>query len=215
MMMRRRTIIIASSDKCARRRSWKSGPPRTSEKSGVPRRKSGSSFDSSVSVFICGLYFSSETFGTADSVPLRKARAKAGNGQGRRPHVPDEPLLILPHVSSPRPCARSTPARDAERIEMRKSVRPRRQAQPGLFCEGYGRSATRKTSSGRRLPRREFRRKSKSIRPGTVGACRTRTPRTAPRSTASPTPNAVDTGENPLHGRALGPVESEASSLRG
>jgi hypothetical protein len=47
---------------------------------------------------------------------------------------PTQPVLILPHVSSPRPCAGSTPARGAERIEMRKSVRPRRQAQPGPFC---------------------------------------------------------------------------------
>ena len=54
-MMRRRTIIIASSDRCARRRSWKSGPPRTSEKSGVSRSRTDPTLDSGVGVFTSGL----------------------------------------------------------------------------------------------------------------------------------------------------------------
>ena len=54
-MMRWRTIISASSVRCAFRKSWKSGPPRTSEKSGGLRRRSQLSEGSALRVFISGL----------------------------------------------------------------------------------------------------------------------------------------------------------------
>jgi hypothetical protein len=180
----------------------------------VPRRKSGSSFDSGVRGFICSLSFSSETFGTADSVPLRKARVKAGNGQGRRPHVPDATRLNLASCIfaqalrwiNTRP--RSGTNRDAQECQ---TATP---SATWTILRGHG--AARRERQAKGVCRgREFRRKSKSIRPGTVGAWRTCPPRTAPRSTGSSTPNAVDTGETLSAGERLVPGDRKRVHVLG
>ena len=54
-MMRWRTSISASSDRCARRRSWKSGPPRTREKSCGSGGAAETSPDCEVQDFTCSL----------------------------------------------------------------------------------------------------------------------------------------------------------------